>query len=156
MSYMTVVRLLKVTAILALAILSGCVRGSKREEHYRGSQVALSKIELPPPSSDTISDNSCGLDDFPVSKSTEEILTAVPSEAAPPPNQMMMAKVAVSSEGKVTHLRVIRLAWPKLPNSRAINTDTIEAIKHWRYKPTIVDGRPVAVCSEISVTVDLW
>jgi outer membrane biosynthesis protein TonB len=67
----------------------------------------------------------------------------------------MVAKVAVNPEGRVTHLRVIRLAWPKLPNSRAINRQAVDSIKRWRYAPTIYDGKPVAVCSDVSVTVDL-
>jgi outer membrane biosynthesis protein TonB len=67
----------------------------------------------------------------------------------------MLAKVAVNSEGRVTNLRVIRLAWPKLPNSRAINREAVDSIKSRRYAPTIYDGKPVAVCSDVSVTVDL-
>lgn len=68
---------------------------------------------------------------------------------------MMIAKLAINDEGRVTHLRVLRLAWPKLPNSYAINEQVVDSIKSWRYKPTIVGGKPVAVCSDVGVTVDL-
>ena len=87
--------------------------------------------------------------------STDEILATVPHDVAVPSNQMMVAKVAVNSEGRVTHLRVIRLAWPKLPNSRAINRQAVDSIKRWHHSPTTYDGKPVAVCSDVSVTVDL-
>jgi hypothetical protein len=97
----------------------------------------------------------CGLDDFPVSKSTDEIFAAVPRDIAVPRNQMMVAKVAVNSEGRVTHLHVIRLAWPQLPNSRAINRQAVDSIKGWHYTPTIYGGKPVAVRIDVGVTVDL-
>jgi hypothetical protein len=90
-----------------------------------------------------------------VSKSTDEILAAVPRDVAVPPNQRMVAKIAVNSQGRITHLRVIRLAWPKLPNSRAINREPVDSIKRWRYTPTIFEGKPIAVCSDVSVTVGL-
>jgi hypothetical protein len=102
----------------------------------------------------TPSDN-CGLGDFPVSKSTEGILAAVPPDNSLRPNQMMSAKVAIDAEGRVTHLRVLSLAWPELPNSHTINTQAVDWIKRWHYAPTIVGGTPVAVCTNVSVTVDL-
>lgn len=68
---------------------------------------------------------------------------------------MMIAKVAISEEGRITHLRVLRLAWPALPNSHKINEDAVESIKRWHYKPATFKGKPVAVCSEVSVNVDL-
>jgi hypothetical protein len=90
-----------------------------------------------------------------VSKSTEEILAAVPPDNARRPNQMMSAKVAIDAEGRVTHLRVLRLAWPELPNSHTINTQAVDSIKRWHHAPTIVGGTPVTVCSDAGVTVDL-
>jgi hypothetical protein len=69
----------------------------------------------------TSPDDICGLDDFPVSKSTKEILAAVPHNAARSQSSMMQAKVAIDPEGRVTHLRVLRLAYPELPSSNAIN-----------------------------------
>ena len=142
------------TLALVLTVVVGCRTAPKHEEQSRTPQITLSKAESSP-SRSTKSDENCGLDDFPVSKSTDEILASVPRDVAVPPNQMMVAKVAVNSEGRVTHLRVIRLAWPKLPNSRAINRQAVDSIKRWRYAPTIYDGKPVAVCSDVSVTVDL-
>lgn len=148
------IRLARWTLALVLTVVVGCRTTPKHDEQSRTPQITLSKAESLP-SRSTKSDENCGLDDFPVSKSTDEILAAVPRDVGVPPNQMMVAKVAVNSEGRVTHLRVIRLAWPKLPNSGAINRQAVDSIKRWRYAPAIYDGKPVAVCSDASVTVDL-
>jgi hypothetical protein len=99
-------------------------------------------------------DDNCGLSAFPVSKSTLEILAAVPRDGTRPPNSMMRAKLAIDPEGRVTHLRVLRLAYPKAPNSDAINEQAVDSIKRWHYAPTTIDGKPVAVCSDVGVTID--
>ncbi len=143
-----------VSFMLVLAALIGCRTAPKREEQSRGPQITLSTTESSP-SKSKLSDDSCGLDDFPVSKSTQEILAAASRDGTQPSNQMMVAKVAINAEGKVTHLRVVRLAWPKLPNSYAINQQALDGIKGWHYRPTIVGGKPVVVCSDVFVTVDL-
>ena len=145
--------LIQVGLILGLATLVGCRTAPRREGQQRAAQIAVNTTESS--QAKTTPYDSCGLDDFPVSKSTEEILAAVPPDNARRPNQMMSAKVAVDSEGRVTHLRVLRLAWPELPNSHTINTQAVDSIKRWHYAPTVVGGTPVAVCSDVSVTVDL-
>jgi outer membrane biosynthesis protein TonB len=68
---------------------------------------------------------------------------------------MMRAKVAIDTEGRVTHLRVFRLAYPETPNSDAINEQAVDSIKRWQYAPTTIDGKPVAVCSDVGVTIGL-
>jgi outer membrane biosynthesis protein TonB len=67
----------------------------------------------------------------------------------------MLAKVAIDPEGRVTHLRVLRLAYPEAPNSDAINEQAVDSIKRWHYTPATVAGKPVAVCSDVAVTIDL-
>ncbi|MGA8221790.1 MAG: hypothetical protein WB780_09060 [Candidatus Acidiferrales bacterium] len=89
-----------------------------------------------------------------MSRSTQEILTAVPPGGARP-NSMMFAKVAIDPEGRVTHLRVLRLGYPDAPNAYAINAQAVDSIKHRHYAPTSVAGKPVAVCSDVGVTIDL-
>ena len=144
----------KLVLALVLALLVGCRTAPKREEQSRTPQTTFSAADTIS-SRRALSDDTCGLGDFPVSKSTEEILAAVPRDTGQPPNQMMIAKIAVSPEGRITHLRITRLAWPKLPNSEAINKQAVDSIKRRHYSPTFIDGRPVAVCSDVSVTVDL-
>ena len=68
---------------------------------------------------------------------------------------MMLLKVAIDPAGRVTHLRVMRLAWPELTNSYALNKQAVEDIKRWHYSPSIVSRKPVAVCSEVGVIIDL-
>jgi hypothetical protein len=97
---------------------------------------------------------NCGLSAYPVSKSTQEILAAVPRSGMRP-DSMMFAKVAIDPEGRVTHLRVLRLAYPEAPNADAINAQAIDSIKRWHYVPSTVGGKPAAVCSDIGVTIDL-
>jgi hypothetical protein len=99
-------------------------------------------------------EDNCGLTASPVSKSTQEILAAAPRDGTSPPNSTMRAKIAIDPEGRVTHLRVLRLAYPEAANSDAINELAIDSIKRWHYAPTTVKGKPVAVCSEVFVTID--
>jgi len=70
---------------------------------------------------------------------------------------MMFAKVAIDPEGRVTHLRVLRLAYPEVSKALrdTINAQAIDSIKRSRYTPTIIAGKPVAVCSDLGVTIDL-
>jgi outer membrane biosynthesis protein TonB len=68
---------------------------------------------------------------------------------------MMLAKVAVDPNGRVTHLRVLHLAHPNAPNAAAINEQAVDSIKRWRYVPTKVAGKPVPVCSDVGVTIDV-
>jgi hypothetical protein len=98
--------------------------------------------------------DDCGLAAYPVSRSTQEILAAVPPGGTRS-NSMMLAKVALDAEGRVTHLRVLRLAHPDAPNAAAINEQAVDSIKRWRYAPTKVAGKPVPVCSDVGVTIDL-
>ena len=99
-------------------------------------------------------EDNCGLSSFPVSKSTQDILAVVPRDDTSPPNSTMRAKIAINPEGRITHLRVLRLAYPEAANSDAINQQAIDSIKRWHYAPTTVNGGPVAVCSEVFVTID--
>jgi hypothetical protein len=154
MSLVKQMRPVKLVLALVLTLLLGCRTAPKREGQSRTPQTTFGTADTIS-STRALSDDTCGLADFPVSKSTQEILAAVPRDTGRPPNQMMIAKIAVSPEGRITHLRVMRLAWPKLANYEAINKQALDSIKRGHYGPTIVGGKPVAVCSEVGVTVDL-
>jgi hypothetical protein len=68
----------------------------------------------------------------------------------------MLAKVAIGPEGRVTHLRVLRLAYPQAPTiAIGANEQAVNSFKRWQYAPTIVDGKPVAVYSDVTVIIDL-
>jgi outer membrane biosynthesis protein TonB len=67
----------------------------------------------------------------------------------------MFAKVEIDPEGKVTHLRVLRLAHPELSNAAVLNEQAVNSVKRWRYAPTRIAGKPVRVCSDVDVIIDL-
>jgi len=138
---------------LVVSAMVGCQRAPETEPRP-AARTTVHALESSQTKS-TSPDDDCGLDDFPVSKSTKEILATVPHNTARSPNSMMQAKVAIDPEGRVTHLRVLRLAYPELPNSDAINQQAVDSIKRWRYAPTMLSGKAVAVCSDVSVTIDL-
>jgi hypothetical protein len=100
--------------------------------------------------------DDCGLSAYPASRSTQEILAAVPQEGARSPNSTMFAKVAINPQGRVTHLRVLRLAYPEAPNAESINAQAVDSIKRRRFAPVTLAGKPVAVCSDLAVTIDLY
>jgi len=83
----------------------------------------------------------CGLGDFPVSRSTREILGSVTRDTGPRPNQVMILKAAIDPEGRISDLRVLRLAWSALRNSRKMNEDAIASMRRWLHT-----GRSVQRC----------
>src|SRR5258707_15861718 len=90
--------------VAVLVILAGCQATPKPESQPTPA------LRITPPSLEPSLSNSppasddCGLTAFPVSRSTQEILAAVP-RGGTPPNSMMFAKIAIDPEGRVTHLR---------------------------------------------------
>jgi hypothetical protein len=142
------------TLPLALSSLVGCQAAPQPERQRPAARTTVHAVEESSLSKSASADDNCGLTAFPVSKSAQELLAAVPRDGARPPNSMMRAKVVIDTEGRVTHLCVLRLAYPEVPNSAAISEHTIDSIKRWRYPPTTISGIPVAVCSEVGVTID--
>ena len=88
-------------------------------------------------------------------RSNKEILAGIPPADKKPPNSDMLAKIAIDKDGKITHLRVLRLAHPNAPDWKGINGSVLADLKKWHYKPTVYQGEPVPICSDVSVTVDL-
>jgi hypothetical protein len=97
----------------------------------------------------------CGLTTYPISRSNEEILADVPRD---PKSRFgdLVAKLAIDKNGKITHLRVLRLAHPNAPNWKGINESALDSVRNFHYKPAIYKGKPVAVCSDVSWIVDLF
>jgi len=89
---------------------------------------------MPSQSNSTPAVDDCGLAAFPVSMSANEILAAVPRSAASR-SATMFAKVEIDPEGKVTHLRVLRLAHPELSNAAVLNEQAVNSVKRWRLCP---------------------
>ena len=147
----------------SLAVHAGLIPANIAKKMPRTPQPASPRMPAawttpsalkPSQSNTTPASDDCGLTAYPVSKPTKEILADAP-RGGPQPNSSMLAKIAIDAQGKITHLRVLRLAYPEAPFSEEINEQSIDSIKQWHYAPTLYDGKPVAVCSDVSVTIDL-
>lgn len=68
----------------------------------------------------------------------------------------MLAKIALDKDGKITHIRVLRLAHSNAPNWKEINGSALNDIKHGHYKPAVYQDKPVATCADVDVTIDLF
>jgi len=143
--------------VVGIAILVGCHAAPQPESRQPPAAGTTVQTVKSSQSNITPDVDDCGLTAYPASRSTQEILTAVPQPAVRPQNSMMFAKVAIDPEGRVTHLRVLRLAYPEVSKALrdTINAQAIDSIKRSRYTPTIIAGKPVAVCSDLGVTIDL-
>jgi hypothetical protein len=141
--------------IIGIAVLAGC-RSAPRPEPRR-TTTASATVRAAESSQTKIAqaDDDCGLSAFPASRSTKEILAAVPRAKAGSQSSTMLAKVAIDRQGRISHLRVLSLAYPELANNTAINAQAVEWIKRMRHAPVIIAGEPVVVCSDITVTIDL-
>jgi outer membrane biosynthesis protein TonB len=94
------------------------------------------------------------LRDYPVSKSTHKMVLDAQKRPAGAGNGLLLSAV-IDEKGNVAHMRILRLAFPTAPNTVALNEQAIEQVKRWHYKPTVLDGKPVPVYTEISVIIDL-
>jgi hypothetical protein len=135
------------------ALITGCKSAPTPERNSPAPKIALQPERIEPSENSTSED--CGLKDYPVSRSNQEILSGVPRDDKHP-NSDMFAKIAIDKDGKITHLRVLRLAHSNAPNWKEINEAALADVKKWHSKPTFYQGKPVAVCSDVSVVVDLF
>jgi outer membrane biosynthesis protein TonB len=67
---------------------------------------------------------------------------------------VLVYQVTIGASGDVTEVKLVKPVdtqepWPTLAESwRA-------AILDWRYEPTVVNGKPMAVCMTATVTIDV-
>jgi len=149
----------KAWACSALTIsLFSFIAGCQSAPTPQGNSPAP-KIVLQPEHTEPVAnapDEDCGFTDSPVSRSNREILAHVPHNDKQPPNSDMLAKIAIDKDGKIAHLQVLSLAHSNAPNWKEINETALADIKKMRYKPAIYQGKSVADCSDVSVTIDLY
>ncbi len=62
--------------------------------------------------------------------------------------QIVMLEVSVDEEGNVANVRVIR-GHPLLDQA------AIDAVKQWKYSPTLLNGEPVPVIATVTVIFKL-
>jgi hypothetical protein len=135
------------------AALAGCRKASQPQLTSPSAKMTVQTVE--PPLEGTLGSEDCGLSAYPVSRTSQQIVADAPHEGKQPPSSTMLAKVAIDVNGRVTHLRVLRLAYPEAPNLESINEQAVDSIKRWHYAPTMFGGKAVTVCSDIAVTIDL-
>lgn len=137
---------------VTFAVFAGCRKAPVPESVSPPTKAAPQIVNTAPVENSSSED--CGLTAYPMSRSNKEILADVPRETNRP-NSAMLAKLAINQDGKVTHLRVLHLAHPNAPNWREINESALDSIRRWHWKPTLYQGKRVAVCTDGSVIVDL-
>lgn len=108
----------------------------------------------PPKNTPVPATGDCNLDSYPVSKSAHDMILDAQKNATATGDGLLV-KVVIDEKGNITHLRILRLAFPTAPNTVALNEQAIDSVKKWHYKPTIFKGEPVSVCTEMAVNIDL-
>ncbi len=68
---------------------------------------------------------------------------------------VLLYQATITEEGAVRDLR-LQKPGPARPEWSAIDRAAREAIRTWRYTPTVVSGRRVPVCISVSIIVDVW
>jgi TonB family protein len=58
---------------------------------------------------------------------------------------VIVLEVCVSAEGTVSDVALLR------PASRVLDAVVVEAVRTWRYKPRLVDGRVRAFCHLVAI-----
>ena len=142
---------------LIVVVLAGCRAAPQPESRQPSPSGTTVQAVKSSQSNVTPSDDDCGLTAYSASRSTQEILADAPQKDSRPQDSTMFAKVAIGPEGRITHLRVLRLAYPEAPTAlrNTINAQAVAAIKQLHYAPTVIAGKPVTVCSDLTVTIDL-
>ena len=131
----------------------GCKWSSQPERSSPAPKIVLRPDATKP--SENAAEEDCGLGNYPITRSNQEILTDVPHDYKDPPNSDLLAKLAIDKDGRITHIRVLRLAHSNAPNWRKINEDALESIRRQQYKQTFYEGKPVPVCTDVGVIIDL-
>jgi hypothetical protein len=139
-------------AIACLAVLAGC----KQEAHPpKAEKVAVVSpppvIETPKESDPAFSGECAGLEAYPWPRSYRQILADAPRGARN--DRFTPAAVfVIGPDGNVTHLRFLHLS-----TLDSVNQSLIAFVKRQHYKPTVLDGKRVAICSTcstMSINVD--
>jgi protein TonB len=60
-------------------------------------------------------------------------------------------EVVISTEGNVSEVKVLQSFDPSWPEGEAALAD---AVRQWKYKPTLLEGKPIPVCTKITLSVE--
>jgi hypothetical protein len=141
--------------IVALAMFAGCKQTTQnRVEAVKQRVVAAPappKVEAPKVDSTARTDEAGAcpvLDAYPLPRSYEQILADAP-RGIRKPTGALEAQLVIDADGNITHLRFTRLS-----SLDSVNRYAVEFVKKQHYKPTVVQGKRVPVCSTMSINVD--
>jgi len=140
-----------------LAALLGCKQtpygstdGKKEAEpNANPAPAARSASVVAPQITEAEPDQHCGIGAYPFPRSYQEVLADAPQGPRKPITTLEM-KSAIDSDGNITHLRFLRLS-----SLDSVNKAAFDSLKKQHYKPTIIDGERVPVCTIGWITVDL-
>jgi protein TonB len=60
-------------------------------------------------------------------------------------------EVIISTDGTVSEVKVVQSFNPPWPEGEAALAD---AVRQWKYKPTVLEGKPIPVCTKITLSVE--
>jgi len=60
----------------------------------------------------------------------------------------------IGPDGTVTRVKPVHLRARKRPDPK-LEALWSDAIRKWKFEPTVVDGKPVPVCMTVTVTIDI-
>lgn len=60
-------------------------------------------------------------------------------------------EVIISTDGSVSEVKVLQSFDPSWPEGEAALAD---AVRQWKYKPTVLDGKPIPLCTKITLSVE--
>lgn len=60
-------------------------------------------------------------------------------------------EVIIGTDGRVSEVRILQSFDPSWPEGDAA---LIQAVRQWRYEPTIVDGKAIPLCTKITMSVE--
>ncbi|HTS25822.1 MAG TPA: energy transducer TonB [Bryobacteraceae bacterium] len=136
-------RFAELSAAFALMAAIGCKAVAPASVEPR--QEAQSS----PMKAEAVLDAECaGLEAYPWPRSYEQIVADAPPGSRKNTG-MLEARIVIGPDGKISHLRFLRLS-----TSDSVNREVIARIRGWHYKPAVVDRKAVSVCSILSVNVD--
>jgi protein TonB len=83
-------------------------------------------------------------------KKLHDVAPVVPYRKTPPTGSPILEAI-IATDGTVAEATVVRSFDPPWPEG---DEALVEAIKQWKYKPTLMDGKPIPVCTKIMLNVE--
>jgi Gram-negative bacterial TonB protein C-terminal len=146
-----------IVAVVA-ATLAGCGQAPQRRAEVKKENTSNRKV--PPPrapeasfeagsaSAKNQADVCADLEVYPLPRTYAQILADVPKEARKPTGHLE-ARMLIDPDGNISHIRFMRLS-----SVDSINKHAFDFVTKQHYKPTVVDGQRVSVCTSMSINID--